>query len=80
MPNDDANLRTQVDELKAENERLRKQLAVATADRDQYRRELLLHFPPPKYTEEEIADFINNRVPADEVLREVRAKYGDKDR
>ena len=80
MPTDDTDLRKQLDDLKAENERLRQQLATATADRDEYRRELFLHFPPPKYTDEEIADFINNRVPADEVLRELRAKYGDKDR
>ncbi len=70
----------QVDELRAENERLRKELARSSADRDQYRRELFLAFPPPDYTDAEISEFINNRVPAETALREIREKYGDRDR
>ena len=80
MAHDDAGLEEKVSELQAENERLRKELARTKADRDQYRRELFLAFPPPDYTDEEIADLINNRVPADKVLREIREKHGDRDR
>ena len=73
-------LRRTVEDLQAENERLKKQLAVTTKDRDQYCHELFLAFPPPNYTDAEIADFINNRVPADVVLKELRELYGDEDK
>jgi len=55
---------------------LRKKLARSTADRDQYRRELFLSFPPPDYTDAEIAEFMKNRVPAEEGKRNLLAKNG----
>jgi hypothetical protein len=80
MAHDDTGLHEKVTELQAENERLRHELACAQADRDQYRRELFLAFPPPDYTDSEIADLINNRIPAEKALREIREKHGDRDR
>lgn len=73
MPQSEIELREQVATLEAENERLQNELSKAKADRDQYRRELLLAFPPPNYTDEEIATFINNRVPANGLLDEIDA-------
>jgi len=72
-------LRREIESLRAEVDKLRKDLAVVTKDRDNYRHELFLAFPPPDYTDEEIANFINNRVPADQVLKELREKHGDRD-
>ena len=80
MSNDVIELRKQVEDLKAENERLQKRLAVVTKMRDEYSRELLDAFPPPNYTEAEIADFINNRAPAIPALNEIRARYGDQNK
>jgi hypothetical protein len=73
MPQDHFELREQVETLRAENERLLRELSQTKADRDQYRRELFLAFPPPNYSEEEIADIINNRVPANGLLDDLDA-------
>jgi len=64
-------LRREIESLRAEVEKLRKDLSIVTNDRDNYRRELFLAFPPPDYTDAEIANFINNRVPADQVMKEL---------
>jgi uncharacterized coiled-coil DUF342 family protein len=79
MSNETAELRNEIETLKTENEKMRAELTQTKKLRDQYSRELLLAFPPPDYTDEEIANFINNRVPAAAALRELREKYGDRD-
>ena len=66
-------LKQQIETLQAENERLQNELSRVKRDRDQYRHELFLAFPPPDYTDEETADFINNRVPANGLLDEIDA-------
>jgi predicted RNase H-like nuclease (RuvC/YqgF family) len=73
MPLSEMELREQVEQLRAENERLRNELSRAKADRDRYRRELFLAFPPPNYTDEEISHIINNRVPANGLLDDLDA-------
>jgi hypothetical protein len=73
MPQSEIELREQIATLRTENERLQKELSQVKADRDQYRRELFLAFPPPNYTDEEVANFINNRVPANGLLDELDA-------
>lgn len=63
----------QIDELKAENERLIRQLDAMRADRDQYRRGYFELLPPiPFPSEEEMAAELDRIVPADQVIREIR--------
>ena len=74
MSSNDSDLGCQVDELKAENDRLRKQLDAMRADRDQYRRGYFELLPPiPFPSEDEMAAEIGRTVPADQVIREIRA-------
>ena len=73
MPNDETDLRRQVEELKAENERLRKQLADTRAQRAEYMRYITELLPPVELpSEEEMAEQMKHLVPADQVLREIR--------
>jgi chromosome segregation ATPase len=73
MPNDEADLRKQVDELKAENERLRKQLADTRAQRAEYMKYITEILPPIELpSEEEMAEQMKHLVPADQVLKEIR--------
>ena len=72
MPNDETDLRRQVAELKAENERLRKQLADTRAQRAEYMRYLTELLPPVELpSEEEMAEQMKHLVPADVVLRDM---------
>ena len=74
MATDDMDLCMQVDRLKAENARLQKELDSMRVDRDQYRRGYFeLHPPVPFPTEEEMAAEMGRLVPADQVIREIRA-------
>jgi hypothetical protein len=72
MANNDTDLRRQVDELKAENERLRKQLADTRAQRAEYLKYLSEFLPPVDLpSEEEMAEQMKHLVPADVVLRDM---------
>ena len=72
MPTDDTDLRKQVDELKAENERLRTQLADTRAQRAEYMKYITELLPPMDLpSEDEMAEQMKHLVPADEVLREL---------
>ena len=71
MPNDDPILR-EMDELRAENERLRKQLAETRAQRAEYLNYLFEFFPPVVLpSEEEMAEQMKNLIPAEQVMREL---------
>lgn len=73
MPTDDTDLRKQVDELKAENERLRKQLADTRAQRAEYMKYITELLPPMDLpSEDEMAEQMKHLVPAEQVLREIR--------
>jgi uncharacterized protein YhaN len=73
MANDEAALRQQVNELKAENERLRKQLADTRAQRAEYLKYLSEFLPPVELpSEEEMAEQMKHLVPADQVMKEIR--------
>jgi septal ring factor EnvC (AmiA/AmiB activator) len=73
MPTDDADLRAQVEQLKSENERLKKQLADTRAQRAEYLDALCKLMPPVELpTEEEMAEQMKNLIPADQVLKEIR--------
>jgi hypothetical protein len=72
MPNDDTDLRQQVEALKAENERLRKQLAATRAQRAEYLKYLSEFLPKVELpSEEEMAEQMKHLIPADVVLRDI---------
>jgi hypothetical protein len=73
MPTEDADLRAEVARLKAENERLQKQLAETRAQRAEAVDALCRLMPPVELpTEEEMAEQMKNLIPAEQVLREMR--------
>jgi hypothetical protein len=73
MATDDADLRAEVARLKAENERLQKQLAETRAQRAEYLNYICELLPPVELpTEEEMAEQMKNLVPAEQVLRDIR--------
>jgi chromosome segregation ATPase len=79
MPTREAELSTQVAELKAENERLRRQLAETRAQRAEYLAYLETFLPPVELpTEEEMAEQMKHVVPADRLMRDLdeRLKKG----
>jgi hypothetical protein len=72
MSNNDRDLRCQVDELRAENERLRKQLAETRAQRAEYMNYLSEFLPPAKLpSEKEMAEQMKRLIPAEQVVREL---------
>ena len=72
MPNDDADLRAELEQLKAENERLKKQLAQTRADRKEAVDALCKFMPPPNLpSEEEMIEQLKHTVPAEQVIREM---------
>jgi len=75
MPVTDTDLRCQVDELKTENERLRKQLAETRAQRAEYMQYISELLPPIELpSEEEMAEQIKRVVPAEQAIREIRER------
>jgi chromosome segregation ATPase len=73
MPTDDADLRAELEQLKAENERLKKQLADTRAQRAEYLNYICELLPPVALpTEEEMAEQMKNLIPAEQVLRDLR--------
>jgi hypothetical protein len=65
-------MQKQLDELRAENERLRKQLAETRAQRAEYLQYLSEFLPPVELpTEAEMAEQMKNLIPAEQVLREL---------
>jgi len=75
MPVTDTDLRCQVDELKTENERLRKQLAETRAQRAEYMQYISELLPPIELpSEEEMAEQIKRVVPAEQATREIRER------
>lgn len=72
MPNHDADLRSQMDELRAENERLRKQLAETRAQRAEYMKYLSEFLPPVELpSEAEMAEQMKHLIPAEQIMREL---------
>jgi hypothetical protein len=72
MPTEDADLRAEVARLKAENERLQKQLAQTRADRKEALDALFKFLPPPNLpSEEEMIAMMKHTVPAEQVIREI---------
>jgi RNA polymerase-binding transcription factor DksA len=73
MTANDTDLRSQVDELKAENERLRKQLAETRAQRAEYMQFISELLPPVDLpSEQEMAEQMKNLIPAEQAIREIR--------
>jgi chromosome segregation ATPase len=75
MTSTETDLRAQVEELKAENARLQKQLTDTRAQRAEYMQfisELIPPFDLP--SEEEMAEPMKNLIPADQAIREMRER------
>ncbi|HEX3148338.1 MAG TPA: hypothetical protein VHR66_09665 [Gemmataceae bacterium] len=72
MQTDNSDIRAELDQLKAENERLRKQLAQTRADRKEAVDALCKFMPPPNLpSEEEMIEQLKYAVPAEQVIREM---------
>jgi hypothetical protein len=72
MPNDNADLRAELEQLKAENERLKKELTATRAQRKEAVDALFKFLPPPNLpSEEEMIAQMKHMVPASQVLREL---------
>lgn len=72
MPTDDAELRAELEQVKAENERLKRQLAETRAQRAEYLDALCKLMPPVELpTEDEMREQMKHMIPADQVLREL---------
>jgi hypothetical protein len=72
MRNDDDDLRAELEYLKAENERLKKELAQTRADRKEAVDALCKFMPPLDLpSEEEMIEQMKHMVPASQVLREL---------
>jgi hypothetical protein len=77
MSNEYALMLQEMSELRAENERLRKQLLETRAQRAEYLDELCKYYPPPNLpSEEEMIEQIKNKrtIPVDVFLRELDEK------
>ena len=75
MGNIESELRAEVARLTAENERLKKLLEETRAQRAEYLDYICSLMPPVELpTEEEMAEQMKHLVPADQVLKEIRAK------
>jgi hypothetical protein len=72
MSDEVADLKRQVADLVAENEKLKKQLTETRAQRAEYLKYICELLPPVEMpTEEEMADQMKHLVPAEQVLREI---------
>lgn len=68
----ETDLRFQVDELKTENERLRKRLVETRAQRAEYKQYISELSPPIELpSEEEMAEQMKHLIPAEQVMREL---------
>ena len=75
MPSSEIDLSKQMDDLRAENERLRKQLAETRTQRAEYLAYLCEFLPPVELpSEEEMAEQMKHVVPAKQALREIRER------
>lgn len=73
MSNNDALMLQEMSELRAENERLRKQLLETRIQRAEYLNELCKYFPPVELpSEDEMAEQMKNLIPMDRALKEIR--------
>ena len=69
MTTDTADLQLTITELKAENERLRNQLAESRAKRIEYMKLITELFPADLPSEDEMREQMKNLVSADEMLK-----------